>query len=109
MPFLHGIEVIEVDNGPVPIQVVKSAVVGLVGTAPIWAVPSGITPAPVNTPILVSSGRDAQQFGPKVKGYTIPYAIEAIQDQGSGQAIVVNVFNPATHFSDLVETATFNA
>lgn len=32
--FLHGVETIEVKNGGVPITVVKSAVVGLVGIAP---------------------------------------------------------------------------
>ena len=35
--FLHGIETIEVSAGPVPITVVKSAVIGLVGSAPLWA------------------------------------------------------------------------
>jgi len=32
--FLHGVEVIEIDDGPRPIQTVRSAVIGLVGTAP---------------------------------------------------------------------------
>lgn len=32
--FLHGVEVIEIDDGSRPIQTVKSAVIGLVGTAP---------------------------------------------------------------------------
>ncbi len=32
--FLHGVEVIEYDDGSRPIQTVKSAVIGLVGTAP---------------------------------------------------------------------------
>src|ERR1700736_5101090 len=35
--FLHGIETIEIATGPVPITVVKSAVIGLVGSAPLWA------------------------------------------------------------------------
>jgi phage tail sheath protein FI len=34
--FLHGIETIEISTGPVPITVVKSAVIGLVGSAPLW-------------------------------------------------------------------------
>lgn len=41
--FLHGVEVIESNVGPVPIQVVTSAVVGVVGSAPLFAVP-GATP-----------------------------------------------------------------
>ncbi|EJS1626716.1 phage tail protein, partial [Vibrio cholerae] len=35
--FLHGAEVIEIDDGSRPIQTVKSAVIGLVGTAPLSA------------------------------------------------------------------------
>lgn len=32
--FLHGVEVIEIDSGPRPIQTVRSSVIGIVGTAP---------------------------------------------------------------------------
>ena len=97
--FLHGVETIEVDVGPVPVTVVKSAVIGLVGSAPRWAVPVS-NPAGVGaaeTPTLVSSQRDASMFGPLIRGYSIPYALAAIQEQGAGQAIVVDVFNPSVH------------
>jgi phage tail sheath protein FI len=107
--FLHGIEVIEVPNGPVPVTVVKSAVIGLIGTAPEWALgaQAGI-PLP-NAPTLVSSAIDAAKFGPLIRGYSIPYALAAIQAQGAGQAIVVNVFDPAVHFTAIGATAfTFN-
>src|SRR5271156_803209 len=108
--FLHGVEVIEVPNGPVPITVVKSAVIGLVGTAPAWAVASPSVAASVNQPTLVSSALDAATFGPLVRGYSIPYALAAIQEQGAGQAIVVNVFDPTRHFTAIAATAfTFNA
>jgi phage tail sheath protein FI len=65
--FLHGVEVIEVPNGPVPVTVVKSAVIGLVGTAPTWAVASPVVAAGLNTPTLVSSALDAATFGPLVR------------------------------------------
>ena len=108
--FLHGVEVIEVPNGPVPVTVVKSAVIGLVGTAPSWAVESPSVAVAPNTPALVSSALDAANFGPIVQGYSIPYALAAIQAQGAGQAIVVNVFNPAIHFTAIAATAfSFNA
>jgi uncharacterized protein len=108
--FLHGVEVIEVPNGPVPVTVVKSAVIGLVGAAPVWAVESPSVAAAINTPTLVSSSLDAAQLGPLVRGYSIPYALAAIQDQGAGQAIVVNVFDPSRHFTAIAATAfTFNA
>src|SRR5271168_4233112 len=108
--FLHGVEIVEVPNGPVPVTVVKSAVIGLVGAAPSWAAESpSVAPAP-NTPTLVSSALDAANFGPLVRGYSIPYALAAIQAQGAGQAIVVNVFNPSIHFTAIAATAfTFNA
>lgn len=108
--FLHGIEVIEVDSGPVPVTVVKTAVIGLVGTAPGWAVQAPATAPAVNAPTLVSSALDAANFGPIVQGYTIPYALAAIQDQGAGQAIVVNVFDPTRHYTSVAALAsTFNA
>src|SRR5579862_7802017 len=97
--FMHGVEVIEVPNGPVPVTVVKSAVIGLVGAAPSWAVASP----------SVSSALNAANFGPLVRGYSIPYALAAIQGQGAGQAIVVNVFDPSRHFTAIAATAfTFN-
>src|SRR5271166_5002961 len=107
--FLHGVEIVEVPNGPVPVTVVKSAVIGLVGAAPSWAVKSpSVAPAP-STPTLVSSALDAANFGPLVRGYSIPYALAAIQAQGAGQAIVVNVFDPSRHFTAIAATAfSFN-
>ena len=108
--FLHGVEVIEVPNGPVPVTVVKSAVIGLVGAAPSWAVASPSVAPALNTPTLVSSALDAANFGPLVRGYSIPYALAAIQAQGAGQAIVVNVFDSSRHFTAIAATAfTFNA
>ncbi len=107
--FLHGIEVIEVGSGPVPVTVVKSAVIGLVGTAPSWAVQAPATAPAVNAPTLVSSSLAAANFGPLVRGYTIPYALVAIQNQGAGQVIVVNVFDPTRHFTSVAATFPFNA
>src|SRR5579863_5720793 len=107
--FLHGVEVLELATGPAPITVVKSSVIGLIGTAPYWASPSPAAVPGSNAPTLVSSARDAVQFGPAVQGYTIPYALNAILGQGAGQVIVVNVFNNAIHASDIVVSQTFNA
>ncbi len=101
--FLHGVETIEIDKGPRPIRGVKTAVVGLVGTAPIFAVDG--TLATINEPVLVLSDRDAAQyFGPQMEGFTIPQALDAIFDQGRGIAIVVNVFDPEEHSSTQAET-----
>lgn len=88
--FLHGVETIEILKGPRPIRQVKTAVVGLIGTAPTGA---------VNVPTIVLSERDAAAFGELryAGGYTIPQALDAIFDQGAGTVIVINVCDPAIH------------
>jgi phage tail sheath protein FI len=94
MPFLHGTETIELDNGPVSVTVVKSGVIALVGTAPRGA---------TNTLTLVNNFTDAAQFGEEVTGYTIPQALSAIFSQGVGTVLVVNVFDSTTHTDTVTE------
>jgi phage tail sheath protein FI len=86
--YLHGVETVELKKGPVPVSVVKSAVIGLVGIAP---------KSTRNTPILVSSAQDAAQFGSELPGFNIPQALAAIFKQGAGTVIVVNTFNDSTN------------
>jgi phage tail sheath protein FI len=107
--FLHGVETIEVERGARPIRGVKTAVIGLVGTAPIYERPSA--DQKINEPVLVLSDRDAAKyFGSSASGYTIPQALDAIFDQGSGIVIAINVFDPATHRTDLAaQPHTFGA
>lgn len=85
--YLHGVETIETLIGARPVQVVKSAVIGLVGIAPAGA---------KNAITLVQSSQDAVQFGDQLPGFSIPQALDAILDQGAGTVIVVNVFDAAT-------------
>jgi len=96
--FLHGVETIEIMKGPRPIRQVKTAVVGLIGTAPTGA---------LNAPTIVLSARDAAQFGDTAvaAGFTIPQALDAIFDQGAGTVIVVNVCDPALHRSAVTAEA----
>lgn len=61
--FLHGVEVIEIDAGPRPIQTVRSAVVGLIGTAPNAAVEVKATAA-----IGVLASNNAQTITAKLAG-----------------------------------------
>ena len=94
--FLHGVETIEIEKGARTIKTVKTAVIGLVGTAPIQDV--GEEFRTVNEPTLILNEIDAvKYFGSKKDGYTIPQALEAIFDQGAGIVIVINVFDPAIH------------
>ena len=164
MPFLHGVETIENQSGAVPIEVVRTAVIGLVGTAPIWSAPGYIQPwnlkwnvvagqqildangnvqqctvagvtgltAPtwatalnaltaadggvtwklvtlaatlgLHSPQLIGDPSQNSIFGALVQGYSIPYALQTIQAQGSGQVLVVNVFDPIAHITTITAT-----
>ena len=84
--FLHGVEVIEIDDGARPIQTVKSSVIGLVGTAP---------KGPVNTPTLILGSRSeaVKIFGDN-QDYSIPKALDGIFDQIGAVVVVINVADP---------------
>lgn len=94
--YLHGVETVEVDNGAASILQVKTAVIGLVGIAPTGE---------KNVPILITNTRDAAQFGKKLPGFSIPQSLDAIFKQGAGTVIVVNVFDPATHTTQVTDEA----
>lgn len=82
--YLHGVEVIEIDDGARAIKTVKSSVIGLVGTAP---------QGPVNTPILINGSptEAVKYFGNHVDGFTIPRALDQIFDQTGAMVVVINV------------------
>lgn len=102
--FLHGVETIEVEKGPRPIRGVKTAVIGLVGTAPIYE--AAEADRKINEPVLILSDKDAAEyFGSVESGYTIPQALDAIFDQGKGIVIVVNVLDPTTHKTAVADEA----
>ena len=70
--FLHGVETIEIDSGPRAVTLVKTAVIGIIGTAAAGA---------VNTPILVTSERDFAQFGEDIPNSTIRKALNRVYKQ----------------------------
>lgn len=83
--FLHGVEVIEIDKGPRPIRTVRSAIIGIVGTAPN----ADAEKFPLNTPVLIAGSRsEAAALG---VGGTLPNAIEGILDQIGALIVVVRV------------------
>jgi phage tail sheath protein FI len=94
--FLHGVETIEITKGARTIQTVKTAVIGIIGTAPIDEVEEQYRT--INEPTLILNETEAlRYFGKSKAGFTIPDALDAMFDQGAGIAIVINVFNPAKH------------
>lgn len=94
MAYLHGVETIEIDKGPRPVSLVKTAVIGLIGTAATGA---------VNTPILVSNERDFAQFGEGIAGSTILDALNAVFKQKGTVCVVINVLDPAIHKTAVVD------
>lgn len=94
--FLHGVEVLEIDTGPRPIQTVRSGVIGIVGTAPDA---EGATPAEViigksatNTGVLYT----ANQAGAAGNNLRIRYvnpgtASATLSASLSGDDITVNL------------------
>lgn len=83
--FLHGIEVVELDDGPRPIRTVKSSVIGLIGTAP----EADAKKFPLDTPILIAGRRtEAAELG---KTGTLPAAIDGIFDQCGAMVAMVRV------------------
>lgn len=94
--FLHGVETFEYLIGPRKVREVRSAVIGLTGSAPMQQVATA--DQSINRPIIIRSDRDAARyFGAAAPGFTIPQAISAIFAQGYGTIVVVNTLNPATH------------
>lgn len=94
--YLHGVETQEIKVGSRPVQVVKSAVIGLIGIAPLGE---------KNQVILVSNDRDAAQFGLQLPGFTIPQSLDAIFAQGAGTVLVVNVFDATAHTTQVTDEA----
>jgi phage tail sheath protein FI len=94
--YLHGIETTEIERGPRAIKVVKSAVIALIGTAPI---------GPVNELTLSLNDIDAAKFGPQLAGFSIAEALDGIYDFGAGTVLVVNVLDPEVHRSDVTDQA----
>jgi len=85
--FLHGVEIIEIDDGARPIQTVKSSVIGLVGTA---------SKGPVNTPTLIlGSPSEAVSIFGSDANFSIPSALDAIFKQTGAMVVVINVADPS--------------
>lgn len=83
--YLHGIETVENNNGPRPVQTIDTGIIGLVGTAP----DANATLWPLNTPMPIYGSNGAVQ-GLGSTG-TLLDAIEGIFDQAGrvSQTIVV--------------------
>lgn len=101
--FLHGIEIVEVDDGIRPIQTVRSSVIGIVGTAP----DADVAKFPLNTPVLIAGNpRMAEDLG--ATG-TLKDALDDIFDQIWAVVVIVRVeegADTAATLTNLVGDAT---
>lgn len=95
MSFRHGIRIVEYLRGPRPFRDVETAVVFLVGTAPLMSVAQA--DRTVNALVAVRNDLDlVKSFGPAKAGYTLPGNIELFQKiSGGATVIAVNVLDPA--------------
>lgn len=59
--FMHGIEIVEIDDGIRPIQTVRSSIIGLVGTAPS-------SPAALAASLAIGAGNGGLVFTAKTAG-----------------------------------------
>lgn len=87
--FLHGTEVVEIDGGTRPIKTVKSAVIGMIGTAPD-ADPNVF---PLNTPVLITNEpKKAALLDTVGAGSgTLLDGMDDIYDQAGAMSIIVRV------------------
>ena len=87
--FLHGVEVLQIDDGKRPITTVRSSVIGLIGTAP----DADASAFPLDTPVLIAGNRlEAAKLDTvgDLAG-TLPDAIDAIFDQAGAVVVVIRV------------------
>ena len=82
--FLHGVEVIQIDDGIRPIGTLKSSVIGIVGTAP----DADDAVFPLDTPLLIEGPRKAAELG---DNGTLKDAYEALYAQGAIVAVMIRV------------------
>lgn len=91
--FLHGVETIEVNDGPRPVRLVKSSVVGVIGTAG-----SG----PIEQNVLITKYSDIAQFG---NDGTLKAELERLFEQKPTVVIARNVYDPAKRASPSAVTS----
>lgn len=97
--YIHGVRVVESNDGTRPIRTASSAVIGIVGTAPL----ADETAFPLNTPVLIAgSQQEAALLG--ATG-TLPQAMDAIFDQVGAVVVVVRVADdplPANQTANII-------
>jgi phage tail sheath protein FI len=85
--FLHGVEVIEINDGPRPIRTVRSGVIGVVGTAP-----DSQQEVKASLQIGVVASNNALTFTSKLDGQLgNSSSISLVNPQANSQALAISV------------------
>ncbi|MDD3236809.1 MAG: phage tail sheath subtilisin-like domain-containing protein [Candidatus Gastranaerophilales bacterium] len=111
MTFHHGSSTTRNTSDTVTVGGVDTAIIGLVGIAPIFDVDAEYQT--VNNIVDISDPTAAAKyFGKTYPNYTIPQSLEDIFKQktdgkGGARIFVINVFNPSIHKSNVSSTKTF--
>lgn len=98
--YLHGVRVLEINEGTRPIRTVSTAVVGLVATAP----DADPLVFPLDTPVLITNVQAA--IGKAGVFGTLAASLQAIADQTKPFTIVVRVAVGAGESPEAIEAAT---
>lgn len=103
---MHGVTTKQGKSGTPSVKGVNTAIIALIGTAPIFDVKD--EHKKVNEPVMITDRDDITPFfGYNRWNYTIPMALQAIYDQGGATVYVINVFDPEKHKSNVTSTLTF--
>lgn len=83
--YHHGVRVVEINEGPRPIRLIATAIIGIVCTAD----DADATAFPLDTPVLVTNALTA--VGSAGTTGTLAKTLDAIADQGGPVVVVVRV------------------
>lgn len=90
MPYLHGVNLIEINQGNRPIKTISTAVIGIVATAD----DADTNVYPLDTPVLLT--RPSTGIGKAGTTGTLAACLKAISEQTNAPTIVVRVKEEAT-------------
>ena len=104
---MHGITTKQGKSQTPNVKGIKSGIIALIGTAPIFDVNDEYKK--VNEPVQITDRNNITPFfGYNRTNFTIPAALNAIFMQGGAEVYVINVFNPQIHKSSINDSFTFN-
>lgn len=85
--FLHGSETINKTSGARVVNEIRSAIVGIIGTAPVGV---------AGQIVICQNDSDDAQFGSRDPRYTLPNALNALRGYGVGTILAINVLDDSS-------------